>query len=245
VFTPPGGRKPALIVLLGALVFAPAGTTAPKRHDAFPLHAGSAGQHVADLQWLLGGKPYAFTQVKPTFKGRPNGSYGASRSTRARDEVPHRLPEARPVRREDDAAARHDDPLLLLDPRGQGAAAALLGRARSERVKGAVRTGATATALAIQQLEVSQLGVHEIPDGSNRGPCISFTCTLGGHAYGPYQGSTGAFGAAWCASFAQWALGSASPATACRRRSPRTCRRSPRGRSSTTTSRRSRRSARS
>jgi hypothetical protein len=46
--------------------------------DVFPLHPGSQGQHVKDLQWLLhGGRPYVFRQVKPTFKPAPNGAYGA------------------------------------------------------------------------------------------------------------------------------------------------------------------------
>ena len=45
-------------------------------------------------------------------------------------------------------------------------------------------------------------GVHEIPDGSNRGPRISYQA----RGYGPYQGSTGAYGEPWCASFGDWAL---------------------------------------
>jgi hypothetical protein len=56
--------------------------------------------------------------------------------------------------------------------------------------------------LEIQKLEVSQLGTREIPDGSNRGPRISYAAA----GYGPYQGATGAYGLAWCASFGTWAL---------------------------------------
>jgi hypothetical protein len=76
----------------------------------------------------------------------------------------------------------------------------------AKRIKGVVVPGATTTALRIKALELSQLGVHEQPSFSSRGPCISFTCNRDGHLYGPYQGSTGAFGLAWCASFADWAL---------------------------------------
>jgi hypothetical protein len=188
----------------------------PAARQAFPLHAktahakASCGQHVADLQWLLhGGKPYVFKQVKPTFKGRPNGSYGALTK---HDVLAMKFRIGYPKLGQCGAKTT-----LLRDTTTRYFFLILEGRAvrprcwialAAERVKGAVRTGATATALKIQQLEVSQLGVHEIPDGSNRGPCISLTCTISGHAYGPYQGSTGAFGAAWCASFAQWALGS-------------------------------------
>lgn len=189
------------------------------RHDAFPLHAGAYGQRVADLQWLLAGhRPYVFTQVKPTFKGKPNGSYGA-RTKSAVIAMKFRI--GYPKLNECGAKTT-----LLRDTTTRYFFAILEGHAvrprcwvalAAERVKGLVRVGATTVALTIQRLEVSQLGIHEIPDGSNRGPCISFTCTIAGHAFGPYQGSTGAFAAAWCASFAQWALrsvtGHGMPAT--------------------------------
>jgi hypothetical protein len=178
--------------------------------QAFPLHAktahsaASCGQHVADLQWLLhGGKPYVFTQVKPTFKGKPNGSYGAITKSAV---IAMKFRIGYPKLNECGAKTT-----LLRDTTTRYFFSILEGHAvrprcwvalAAERVKGAIRTGATTTALAIQRLEVSQLGVQEQPDGSNRGPRISFTS--GG--FGPYQGSTGAWGAAWCASFAQWAL---------------------------------------
>jgi hypothetical protein len=188
-----------------AIVFAPAGTAAT-RHDAFPLHAGSYGPRVQDLQWLLGGhKPYVFTQVKPTFKFKPNGSYG-SRTKAAVKSDKYRL--GYPT-----AGRCGAKTTLLRDTTTRYFFSILEGRVprprcwvalAAQRVKGLVRVGATDTALKIQALEVSQLGVQEVPDGSNRGPRISFTAS----GFGPYQGSTGAYGAAWCASFADWALAS-------------------------------------
>lgn len=176
----------------------------PATRQGFPLHAGSCGQHVAALQWLLGGhKPYVFRQVKPTFKGKPNGSYGA-RTKSAVLSMKFRI--GYPAKGE--CAAKTS---LLRDTTSRYFFYILEGKAKrptcwvalaAERVKGAVRPGPTKTAVAIKKLELSQLGVHEIPDGSNRGPRISYTS--GG--YGPYQGSTGAYGEAWCASYAQWAL---------------------------------------
>lgn len=218
-----GRLRIAALVLLAALVavmLAVGGNAAPRAkpkpsscpaaRQGFPLHAktarsaASCGQHVADLQWLLhGGKPYVFTQVKPTFKGRPNGSYGAI-TKHAVLAMKFRIGYPR-------AGQCGAKTTLLTDATTRYFFYILEGKAKrpicwvalaANRVKGAVRTGPTAAALAIQKLEISQLGVHEIPDGSNRGPRISFTS--GG--FGPYQGSTGAYGAAWCASFAQWAL---------------------------------------
>ena len=198
----------AATIAAAAIAATPAATAA-HRNDQLPLHAGSAGQRVADLQWLLGGhKPYAFTQVHPTFKGKPNGSYGA-RTKHAVIAMKFRVG----YPKQGQCGAKTT---LLRDTTTRYFFSILEGRAprprcwvalAAERVKGLVRPGASTAALTIQRLEVSQLGVHEIPDGSNLGPCISTTCRIGSLGlFGPYQGSTGAYGAAWCASFAQWAL---------------------------------------
>jgi len=203
--TPSGRRKPALIALAAlAVVLAPSGAHAAVRHDTFPLHAGSNGQRVQDLQWLLGGhRPYVFTQVKPTFKFKPNGAYGA-RTKSAVIAMKYRVGYPK-------LGQCGSKTTLLRDTTTRYFFAILEGKAlrprcwvalAAQRVKGLVRVGATDTALKIQALEVLQLGVQEVPDGSNRGPRISFTA----NGFGPYQGSTGAYGAAWCASFAQWAL---------------------------------------
>lgn len=215
-----GGLRPAVISLIAfaALTVAspvPAAAAAHKpacgaARQAFPLHAAAAhakascGQHVSDLQWLLhGGRPYVFRQAKPTFKPRPNGAYGA-RTKSAVLAIKYRI--GYPTKGQCGAKTT-----LLRDTTTRYFFYVLEGKAKrptcwvalaAERVKGAVRTGPTKTALAVKQLELSQLGVHEIPDGSNRGPRISFASA----GYGPYQGSTGAYGEAWCASFAEYAL---------------------------------------
>jgi hypothetical protein len=212
-----GGLLPALIALLAAAAaafLAPVPAVAAHRlacptvRQQFPLHAGSCGQHVADLQWILGGhRPYVFRQVKPTFKGKPNGSYGARTK---HDVLAMKYRVGYPAKGQCGAKTT-----LLRDTTSRYFFFILEGKAKrptcwvglaAERVKGAVRTGPTRTALAIQKLEVAQLGVAEQPgDGrynTNRGPRISYSSA----GYGPYQGSTGAYDEAWCASFAEWAL---------------------------------------
>lgn len=192
--------------------------TCSKHRQAFPLHGGSrgghsasCGRHVADVQWLTAGhSPYVFRQVKPTFKGKTNGLYGA-RTKAAVKALKYRIgypakgqcPTSRATSAVTDTAGREF--MLILEGRVKrptcwvGVAA--------ERVKGAVRTGATPAAAALVNLELSQIGVHEIPDGSNRGPCISTSCRIGTlGVFGPYQAATGAYGQAWCASFWEWAL---------------------------------------
>jgi CHAP domain len=194
-------------VVLLALAVAPS----VRAKDSFPLHGGSAGPRVAAVQWLVSGhRPNVFTKVKPTLKHYTRGVYGA-RTKAAVKAYKYRI--GYPGKGQCGAKAS-----TVTDTAGRLFVEILDGKRQrpicwvavaAERVKGIVLAGATSAALAIQKLEVSQLGVHEIPDGSNRGPCISTVCRAN-LAHGPpleaYQSSTGAFGEAWCASFAQWAL---------------------------------------
>jgi hypothetical protein len=204
---------PVLLALLALLLelLMPTRAIAAKRHDPYPLHSGSSGPRVAALQWLLAGhRPSVFTKTKPTFKGRPNGYYGA-RTKAAVKAMKYRIgfPKAGECQLGKTSTYVTDSAGVLLieilegkkqRPRCWVAIAA-------KRIQGTVVPGATVIALAIKRLELSQLGVHEIPDGSNRGPCISISCRLGDLGeFGPYQGSTGAYGAPWCASFGDWAL---------------------------------------
>lgn len=185
------------------------------RRDGYPLHAGSSGPRVGALQWLLSGhRPNVYTKVKPTFHAKPNGWYGA-RTKSAVKAYKYRL--GWPAKGQcgakssqlTDAAAK-----FLVDVlEGKRQRPLCWVAVAAKRISGVVVPGVTNTAMAIKQLELSQLGVQEVPDGSNRGPCISTTCILAGHAYGPYQGATGAYGEAWCASFAQWALKSKTGST--------------------------------
>ena len=206
--SPAGARQPAralltaLIVTLAVVVFAgPAGAAKP---SSYPLHAGSHGRKVSDLQWLLAGhRPNVFTKTKPTFHWKTNGWYGA-RTKSAVKAFKFRI--GYPAKGQcgatrtsvTDTANRYFISLL----EGKKHRPTCWVAVAAKRIAGTVVAGATKTALAIKTLELSQLGVHEVPDGSNRGPRISFA--QGG--FGPYQGSTGAYGEAWCASFATWAL---------------------------------------
>ena len=207
-------RRTLLIgALLGTLLaIAPAQAA---RHDTLPLHAGSYGERVAGLQWLLAGhRPNVFTKVKPTFRGKPNGALGA-RTKHAI--VAYKFRIGYPGRGQCGArmtllvpTAGHLFFDLLEGKRQRPICWVALAQQRVQLVV----PGASRAALAIKALELSQLGVREVPDGSNRGPCISFTCRLGAlGAFGPYQGATGQFGAAWCASFQQWAFNAQGPGT--------------------------------
>lgn len=203
----------ALVAVL--LTAGPVAAHAAVRHDAYPLHAGphaSYGQRVQDLQWLLQPRvprQNVFKAVRGTFLWVPNGYFGARTKHAV---VAYKFRIGYPKAGE---CGEPKSRTLIQPTAGADLFAFIRGtktRPRcwvalaAERVKGVVREGATANARAIQLLEVAQLGVHEIPDGSNRGPCISTVCSHDGDLEGPYQGSTGAFGAAWCASFADWAL---------------------------------------
>ena len=67
----------ALLVLASCHLYASAAQPAACS-GRWELGPGSCGQRVKDLQWLLAGhRPNVFTEVKPTFKGEPNGAYGA------------------------------------------------------------------------------------------------------------------------------------------------------------------------
>jgi hypothetical protein len=204
-----------LALTFGAKVpAAHAATTCSTARQSFPLHAktthskASCGENVAALQWLLhGGKPFALKQAKPTFKGEPNGSYGAITkhavlAMKFRVGYPAKGQCKAKTSLLTDTTTRYF--FFILENKAKrplcwvGLAAA--------RVKGAIREGQSDAATKIKAFELSQLGVHESPYASNRGPCISYTCSLGGHLFGPYQGSTGAYGLAWCASFGDYAM---------------------------------------
>lgn len=206
-----------LLFIVGGLIgaaIAPA-ATAPTRNDALPLHGGSSGPRVAAVQWLVSGhRPNVFTKVKPTLKVYTKGIYG-SRTKAAVQAYKYRIgfpakgqcPSTRAVSTVTNTAGKRFFDILLGHKQRPICWVALA----QQRIK-IVVPGASKMALAIKSLEVAQLGVHEVPSNSNRGPCISYTCRLGTLGYfGPYQGSTGAYGLAWCASFQQWAFGARGP----------------------------------
>jgi hypothetical protein len=192
----------AATLLAGGLAHAADGK-APPCNDNWSLHAGSCGQRVSDLQWLLGShKPNVFTEVKATFRFKPNGSYGA-RTKSAVLAFKYRI--GYPKKGECGAKTT-----MLVDDTGPLFFAILEGHAKrpacwislaAGRVKAIVAAQPTKTALAWKALLVSQLGVTESPVGSNRGPRISYSVGR----YPSYQSATGAYGVAWCVSTQQWA----------------------------------------
>jgi hypothetical protein len=152
------------------------------------LHAGSHGQRVKDLQWLLAGHaPNTFSSIKPTFHWKPNGSFGPRTAAAVKQYkwklgYPGKL--VRPI------AGPYFFELLTGKAHRPIRWVALAAHRLS-----IVAHQPTAIALRIKALEVSQLGVAEVPLGSNRGPQVAI-----------YQRATGAYGLAWCVSFQQWSF---------------------------------------
>jgi hypothetical protein len=204
----------SLLAVLAVILLGIAAPTAiaqvPKCDNGYPLHGArpgvraSCGTRVSGVQWLLGGhRPSVYRSTKPTYKWAPNGSYGA-RTKAAVKAMKYRMGYpakgqcgARSSQVTDTASS-----LFVELVEGKKSRPLCWVGIAAKRVKGTVTPGATKAALAIKAFELSQLGVHEVPDGSNRGPRISYAS--GG--VGPYQGSTGAYNAAWCASFGNYAL---------------------------------------
>ncbi len=197
------------LIVAAAVLLLPGMAAAAARHDHYPLHPGhgkvkaSAGPRVSNLQWLLGGhRPNVYTKVKPTFRRAPNGYFGAYTSHAV---LAYKYRLGYPKKGECGARVTHLVPSVtsqffaILEGK-QRLSVCWVGLA-AKRVQ-AIVPGASKAAVDIKLLELSQLGTHEIPGGSNRGPRISYTS----NGFGPYQGATGAFGLAWCASFQQWAF---------------------------------------
>lgn len=195
--------KRVFVAVLAAAVLC--GPAEAARHDRYPLHPGSSGKNVAALQWLLSGKrPNVYREIKGTFHGKPNGYYGNG-TLKALTQYRFRL--GYPARGQCGAKAN-----TWQSPEVTGYFVNMLeGKARrpacwvalaASRLKAIVAAQPTAKAVAWRKLLISWLGISEYPDGSNRGPCISYSCSRGGHTFA-IQASTGAYGAAWCVSTQQ------------------------------------------
>lgn len=154
-----------------------------------PLKQGDTGQAVKDLQWLLEGKKpsvyLGIATIDPTF--RPDGIFGP-KTAAAVVAMKKRL--GWPDRALKPIAGDDFRQILLgkrLRPIGWIARA-------TRRLKAVVVTPSPCADRIIATAK-REIGVHEIPDGSNDGPRIR-----------TYQSVTGAFHAPWCASFVQWVL---------------------------------------
>lgn len=178
-----------LAALAAALVFAAAAAAA---HQPL-LRQGATGQRVAGLQWLLsGGKPSAYTGVRTLPRDAVDGVFGPQ-TAEAVVEMKRRL--GFPDRALQPVAGR--DLFSILE----GKTARPLGYvsratrrlAEDEQIQAA--KASTACARHLIGVERSQLGVHEIPDGSNWGSHIP-----------DYLAAAGiGFPAPWCAAFQAWA----------------------------------------
>lgn len=198
--------KRALLAAVAVVLLMP-GTALAKRHDQLPLHLHSAGPRVAALQWMLAGhKPNVFRKVKGTYHGKPSGYFGAA-TAKALYAYKYRIgyPMRWNLKNHPQAGGKF---FAFLEgkkkwPKGFVAAAA-------HRLQ-AVVPGATPMALKIKDLEVAELGVTEQPLGCNCGPRISYAPTW--WHFHAFQYFTGAYDAAWCASFQQWGFAEAGYGT--------------------------------
>jgi hypothetical protein len=163
-------------------------TCGPALKAPLPLRRGSTGRRVCDLQWLLAGhKPSRYAPIR-TFRRAPNGQFGA-RTAKAVLAMKYRL--GFPRRALQPIAGRDLFDIL------EGKRARPIGyiyRAAARLAKhGVFVAKRTACANRLIRTALHEVGVREIPDGSNDGPRVH-----------QYQAVTGAFRAPWCASFDQW-----------------------------------------
>jgi peptidoglycan hydrolase-like protein with peptidoglycan-binding domain len=207
--TTPPGLQPALTLLatVAALALA-APAHATTRHDNLPLHGGSSGPRVAKIQYLIRDprpRQNPFTLIKGTFPHQPNGYFGARTKSAVvkykwRFGFPQKGQCGAPVNLVIPTVGQHFFDLLDRHATRPACWVALA----ASRLK-AIVPGPTALAVKAKsyELELLAASIHEIPDGSNRGPAISYTAALAGHTIRALQSSTGAYGQAWCVSTQQ------------------------------------------
>jgi hypothetical protein len=193
----PGGALAASAILAAAslLLAAPAPAAAhidthPARlHTSRPLHVGGHGQRVKDLQWLLQGKkPSAYRGIATLDPAaKPDGKFGR-RTAYAVVAMKKRL--GWPDRALQPIAGRDFFQILLGKQRRP---VGWIARA-AKRLKTVTVTPSPCADRVIATAK-AELGVREIPDGSNDGARIR-----------TYQSVTGAYHAPWCASYVQWVL---------------------------------------
>lgn len=190
----------ALNATAAKAAYGPGGSTVPRA-----LHVGDHGKRVKALQWLLSGHdPSVFRNRKVfvTYTGRVDGRYGAATALAVRN-MKLRLGYKR-----FQADTRAGVMLFQILLGKQRRTPAMIARAafRLREIAAAqaklVRLRATCAYRELEQAR-GQIGLYEIPDGSNRGPGISYPTS---RTHPSIQSSTGAYGAAWCASFVQWVL---------------------------------------
>jgi len=199
--TPSGGLRPALIAVLVTLAVAASSLAATSpRHDAYPLRVGSAGPNCAYIKFLVRDprpKANVFTQVKGTYAKKSGmGGYCNAALGKALEAYKWRL--GYPKKWVKPVAGRYFVALL----RGRVKRPPDWVRVAAQRL--AAIEAAQPTALAVKWKTLLQTWLdHPIYEtSSNRGPCISTSCIVGGRSL-TIQAATGAYGAAWCVSTQQ------------------------------------------
>lgn len=161
------------------------------RHDKLPLHLGSYGPRVVELQKLLDGeKKSVFKEIRPTLKTQPNGLFGQA-TEEALFALKYRLGYPDRFNHKGRAVAGTDFFSLMYGHSKR--TLEMVGWAQI-RIQ-AVEAGSTVLAQQIKRIETSQLGANE-----NLGP----NCGTRIDAYFRYFGI--GCGLPWCAIFAQWSF---------------------------------------
>ena len=207
--TPSGGQTgrhfSLVLVAFAAALAAASGPAQPSGLHAIstavgaslhaPLRVGDRGQRVRDLQYLLSGhRPSNYWRSVHPYGGRIDGVYGpktrdAVRAAKWRLGMPSNALDGRAGRQLFE---------ILLGKRARPLD--WIGRA-SKRVHAAIE-GQTVCSRRLVSVARAELGVHEVPDGSNYGPRVSV-----------YESVTRAYRAPWCASFLQFVLKTAGVGT--------------------------------
>lgn len=185
----------ALLILMGVASGASATKPKPapkkKATDSLPLHLGSVGPRVVQLDELLAGKGgNVFKGIKGTYAFVPNDLFGP-RTEAALYAYKYRLGYPMRFNVKGKAVAGPDLFDLLLGKQNRTIEMVALAQLRIQ----AVAAGSTVLAQQIKRLENSQLGASET-NHSNCGPIID--------RYFAYFHTP--CGQPWCAIFQQWAF---------------------------------------
>lgn len=198
----------ALVAILAALsVVSPIGSATQSARPLFSpgLRVGSSGKQVRAAQFILSGDDRHVNRYARTihpFRGRKvTGQFGkhtAEAVLKTRWLLGEPIGYRKACRCRPGKRAVFDRDLYLILSGRKARPLGWFGTA-SKRMALADRTkpsraSSTCTRRIVGTAE-SQVGVHEIPWGSNDGPTVRI-----------YQSATGAYRAAWCASFVQWDL---------------------------------------
>jgi hypothetical protein len=190
--------KRLLVAVCAALILC--GPAQAARHDNFPLHVGSAGPNCALAKYLERvprPKQNVFTQIKGTY-ARKNGMGGFCNKALAAATVDYKWRLGYPKKWVKPVVGRYFIDLLT----GKRKRPVDWVRVAAQRLKAIEAAQPSRFAAQWKALLQSWLGIREVPVGSNRGPCISYACTVAGRTF-TIQASTGAYGAAWCVSTQQ------------------------------------------